>query len=139
MLPSSDMNGKDPVRSWYTIPLFLSANAPNPNTFAIDSLLSSPIRCGCSEYITELCSELSPILPTGCIGTVVSGIRTGGCVRLGVVLLILWRGRFICPFAVAGLGFKYFRINFSLIFGHPFRNPFRTAFDNVEICGLHND
>ena len=50
-----------------------------------------------------------------------------------------WQGRFICPFAVAGLGFKYFRINFTLTFGHPSRNPFRTALSIVEIFGLHND
>ena len=58
---------------------------------------------------------------------------------LGVVLFIPWRGRFICPFAVAGLGFKYFRINFTLTFGHPSRNPFRTAFNSDDIFGLHND
>jgi hypothetical protein len=37
----------------------------------------------------------------------------------GVVLLIPCLGLFICPFPVAGLGFKYFRINFLLMFGHP--------------------
>jgi hypothetical protein len=31
------------------------------------------------------------------------------------------------------------RINFTLTFGHPSRNPFRTAFSIVEIFGLHND
>ncbi len=145
MLPSNDMNGNDPVRSWYTMPLFLSANAPNTNTFAMDPSLSSTIRVGrcglysdedCSENITDVCSELSLPLNTGCIGTTMSG-----CVAFcrGVVLLIPWRGRFICPFAVAGLGFKYFRINFTLTFGHPSRNPFRTAFNIVEIFGLHND
>jgi hypothetical protein len=35
------MNGNDPVRSWYTIPLFLSANAPKANMFTIDSSSSS--------------------------------------------------------------------------------------------------
>ena len=144
-LPSSDMNGNDPVRSWYTMPLFLSANAPNTNTFAMDPSLSSTIRVGrcglysdedCSENITDVCSELSLPLNTGCSGTTMSG-----CVAfcLGVVLLFPWRGRFICPFAVAGLGFKYLRINFTLTFGHPSRNPFRTAFSIVEIFGLHND
>jgi hypothetical protein len=139
------MNGNDPVRSWYTIPLFLSANAPNTNTFAMDPSLSSTIRVGrcglysdedCSENITDVCSELSLPLNTGCSGT-----TTSGCVAFcrGVVLLIPWRGRFICPFAVAGLGFKYLRINFTLTFGHPSRNPFRTALSIVEIFGLHND
>ena len=53
--------------------------------------------------------------------------------------LIPWRGRFICPLAVAGLGFKYLSINFTLTFGHPSRNPFRTALSIVEIFGLHKD
>jgi hypothetical protein len=90
----------------------------------------------CSENITDVCSELLLPLNTGCSGTMMSG-----CIAFcrGVVLLIPWRGRFICPFAVAGLGFKYFRINFTLTFGHPSRNPFRTAFNIVEIFGLHND
>ena len=58
---------------------------------------------------------------------------------LGVVLLSPWHCLFICPFAVAGLGFKYFRINFALIFGQPSRNPFRTAFNIVDNFGLHKD
>jgi hypothetical protein len=37
-------------------------------------------------------------------------------VAFGVVLRMPCLGHFICPFAVAGLGFKYFRINFSLMF-----------------------
>ena len=144
-LPSSDMNGNDPVRSWYTMPLFLSANAPNTNTFAIDPSLSSTISVGCcvlfldelvSKNITDVCSELSLLLSTGCGETVLCGRVV--CI-LGVVLFIPWRGRFIRPFTVAGLGFKYFRINFTLTFGHPSRNPFLTAFNIVEIFGLHND
>ena len=43
------------------------------------------------------------------------------------------------PLAVAGLGFKYLSINFSERFGHPLRNPRRTAFSRVDIFGLHND
>ena len=57
----------------------------------------------------------------------------------GHVLLMPCSGRFMCPFAVAGLGFRYLRINFSVKFGHPFRKPFRTAFSSVDIFGLHND
>ena len=59
--------------------------------------------------------------------------------RCLAALLSVVVGRLICPFAVAGLGFKYFRINFTLTFGHPSRNLFRTAFNIVEIFGLHND
>ena len=45
----------------------------------------------------------------------------------------------MCPFAVAGLGLRYLRINSSLIFGHPLRNPLRVALINLEIFGLHKD
>jgi hypothetical protein len=55
------------------------------------------------------------------------------------VLLILCQGRFMCPFAVAGLGFKYLRINFLLMPGHPFKKPRLVAFNRVEIFGLHKD
>jgi hypothetical protein len=34
---------------------------------------------------------------------------------------------------------RYFRISFLLMFGHPLRNPFRVAFNSVEILVLHND
>jgi hypothetical protein len=57
----------------------------------------------------------------------------------GVVLQILWRGRFMCPLAVAGLRLRYFKINFLLMFGHPSRNPRRTALSNVKILGLPRD
>ena len=56
-----------------------------------------------------------------------------------VVLLIPFFGRFICPLAVAGLGFKYFVTNSLDRFGHPFKKPFRNAFIRLEIFGLHND
>jgi hypothetical protein len=68
-----------------------------------------------------------------------------GCVNGGVVLgglghvLLLWWGHFMWPLAVARLGFKYLRINISLIFGHPFKKPHRVTFKSVEIQGLHNN
>ncbi len=40
-LPSSDMNGNDPVKLLYTTPSLLSANAPKQNTFTMDSVLLS--------------------------------------------------------------------------------------------------
>ncbi len=58
---------------------------------------------------------------------------------LGHVLLIPWRERFMCLFAVAGLQFKYLLINSLLMFGHPFKKPCRVAFNRVEIVGLHKD
>ncbi len=57
----------------------------------------------------------------------------------GRVLLMPCLGRFMCPFAVAGLGFRYLRINFSFKFGHPFRKPFQMVFSSVDIFGLHNN
>ncbi len=57
----------------------------------------------------------------------------------GHVLLMPCLGRFMWPFAVAGLGFRYLRINFSVQFGHPMRKPFSTAFSSVNIFGLHNN
>ncbi len=68
------------------------------------------------------------ILRTFCAGTIV----------LGVVLLMPWRGRFMCHFVVAGIWLRYFKINFLEIFGHPLRYPLGTAFCNVENGGLHS-
>ncbi len=58
---------------------------------------------------------------------------------LGWVFLIPCCGHFMCPLAVARLGFRYLRISFLDMLGHPLRNPFCTAFNNVEIFGLHNN
>ena len=57
----------------------------------------------------------------------------------GVVLRIPWRGRFMWPFAVAGIGFRYLRISFSEMLGHPFRNPVCVAVGSLDILGLHSD
>jgi hypothetical protein len=78
------MNGNDPVRSWYTMPLFLSAKAPNANMFAIDSLSSSlMMRWGSkfpsiglrARYILDF---LLWILGTGAGGRVLTGTCTAG-------------------------------------------------------------
>ncbi len=55
-----------------------------------------------------------------------------------MVLRIPWHGRFIWPLAVAGIGFKYLRISFSEMLGHPLRKPLRVAFRSLDIVGLHN-
>jgi hypothetical protein len=77
------------------------------------------------------------------MGTFICGIGWGtldeGGVALARVLWIPCHGRFMCSFAVAGLGFKYLRINVSLMPGHPFKYPRRVAFSRLEIFGLHND
>jgi hypothetical protein len=39
----------------------------------------------------------------------------------------------MCPLAIAGLGFKYLRINVLLIFGRLFKKPRCVAFKSVEI------
>jgi hypothetical protein len=54
-----------------------------------------------------------------------------------LVLLIPFLGRFMCPLAVAGLGFKYLVTSSSDRLGHPFKKPFRNAFNSEDILGLH--
>jgi hypothetical protein len=46
-----------------------------------------------------------------------------------VTSFILW--------LLQGWELRYFRINFSNKFGHPFRKPLHTALRSVEILGLH--
>ena len=53
------------------------------------------------------------------------------------VLLIPFFRRFICPFAVAGLGFKYLVTSSSERLGHPFKKPLRKAFNREDTLGLH--
>ena len=129
------------------IPLVLSANAPKQNTFAIvASSLSIPVRfvvrgsC-CLPYAGPGYACIS--WPSGTIGTFICGIGWGTSVAGGFglarVLLMPCLGRFMCPFAVARLGFKYLRINVLLIPGHPFKYPHRVAFNREENFGLHND
>jgi hypothetical protein len=43
------------------------------------------------------------------------------------------------PLAVAGLGFKYLRMSFSEMLGHPFRKPLRVALRSLDILGFHSD
>ena len=54
---------------------------------------------------------------------------------------VLWmpcRGRAICSFAVAGLGFRYFVLPCRVRFGHPLRYPCLMAFRSVAIVGLQS-
>ncbi len=79
-----------------------------------------------------------------CSGGCTVGIATptsfhGSIMFFSHVLLIPCQGRFIWPFAVAELGWRYLRINFSERLGHPLRNPFQTALSRVEVLGLHNN
>ncbi len=52
---------------------------------------------------------------------------------------MLWRGCFMWPLAIAELGLRYLRSNFSERLWHPLRNPLRTAFKRVKILGLHRE
>ena len=63
----------------------------------------------------------------------------GSGLCFGVVLWMPCRGCFMWPFAVAGLGFRYFSISFSEMLGHPLRKPLRVALRSVDIVGLHRD
>ena len=62
-----------------------------------------------------------------------------GCVAFFEVLRMPFAGRFMCPFAVAVLGGRYFVISRSVRLGHPSRYPARVAFSSVEMGGLHKD
>jgi hypothetical protein len=56
------------------------------------------------------------------------------------VLLMPWQGCFMWSFAVVGLGFRYWRINNSEIFGNPaLRKPLHIALSRVDILGLPKD
>ena len=61
------------------------------------------------------------------------------CSDLVLVLRIPFFGRFMWPFAVAGLWFRYFVTSSLLRLGHPLRKPFFNAFMRLEIVGLHRD
>ncbi len=149
MLPLYDMNGNEPVKLWYTIPLFLSANAPKQNTFAIDSLSLSPIRLGPVECPYPFSgyawtswksgNTCRLIWVAGCQGaSSMVGIGTS-LGAFGCILLMPWQGRFMWPFAVVGLGCRYWRINNSKIFGHHLRKPSRIAVSGVDNLELPND
>ncbi len=131
------MKGNAPVRLLYTTPLCFSANAPKQKTFAIVSLSPlSPIRFGMLGSCT-----------IGCMGSsagIISSSTMFGVwsprefFLLGVVLSIPCLGLFMCPLAVARLAFKYFRINFLLMLGHPLRKPCRNALRRLDMFGLYN-
>jgi len=127
------------------MPLILSANAPKQKTFAIDS------SSGMMFIPSILASYASPgygrgsSLYCGKRGEATWGIGIGtGCTALPFVLAFLlvlhipFLGRFMCPLAVAGLGFRYLvTISSSDRLGHPFKKPFRKALKREDILGLH--
>ena len=53
----------------------------------------------------------------------------GSVLFFGVVLRMPCRGRFMWPFAVAGLGFRYFKYQFFGDVGAPFEETFTHRFE----------
>ncbi len=141
MLLSKDMKGKLPVRSEYTTPVCTQAKALKQNMFTIEELPSSIIMCGnaCTcAWLRIGCGwtaarESMSCVPgntgDGCEVTMSDMAR--GCVGLVCVLLIPCHALFMCSLAVAGLGFRCFRITFSNKFGHPLRKPLHIAFRSI--------
>jgi hypothetical protein len=112
-LPSSKVNGNEPVESLYTTPLFLFANAPKQMTFAMDSSLSIPIRWDPVMCHTQASDTV------GAAKKWQSRCKRTGMMRmgampikgiLGVVLRIPCRDHFICPLAALRLGLRYLSI-----------------------------
>jgi hypothetical protein len=54
-----------------------------------------------------------------------------------IVLLFPFFGRFMCLFAIAGLGFKYLVTSSLDRLGQPFKKPFPKAINIENILGLH--
>ena len=93
MFPSSDMNGNAPVRSLYSIPVHLLANAAKQNIFASDETLSVSIMFALLghggmgdtlEWLIEILSELQGSSGTGGI--------TLACISFCLVLRMPIRG-----------------------------------------------
>ena len=115
----------------YMTLVLLSANAPKQKIFAINESLLSGITFW---YLVPSCICRGMI----CWFTGVLSCCTIG-VFFGVVLCMPCRGRFMWPFAVAGLGLRYLSISFLEMFGHPLRKLFWVALRSVDILGLHSN
>jgi hypothetical protein len=70
------------------------------------------------------------------IGIIIGGERS---LWRHCVLRMPFLGRFMWPFAVAGLELRYFVIPLAVRFGHPLRYHHGMVFSRVEICELHKD
>ena len=68
--------------------------------------------------------------------TIWGGLAWGGDNCFGVGLCMPWRGFFMYPLAVAGLGFRYFNMASGDMYGHPLRKPFLVALRSFDIFGL---
>ncbi len=122
------MKGKLPVRSLYTTQLILSVKALKQKTLAIDS--SSGIML--HQKLARLAAQSLGLVLVPHVFWAPVGVF------FGCVLLIPFFGLFMCPFAIAGLGFKYFVASSSLILGPPLRKPLHNAFKREVIFRLHS-
>jgi hypothetical protein len=114
---------------------------PIINKFANDSLLLLRIfGVGPIAGITIM-GSICWLKATSGTGRMIGAMlgTVGSFVVAHHVLRMPWRSRFRCPFAIAGLGLRYFKINFLDMFGHPFRKPFLIALSKVDSFGLQRD
>ncbi len=119
----------NPVRSLYNIPVCLSANIPKQKIFPTELSSSSTMTFGPCLIVPTLIegsdtSSTLLLLLMGAACTFGSCCSDGGaCGCRCVVLWIPWWGRFMWPFAVAGLGLRYRVTPLSVRLGHPLRKP----------------
>ncbi len=130
------------MQSLNTTPVVLSANAPKQKKFAIDSSSTSVMRLG-SWALQSLSSSLSAMRPGMGGWSTIMGGRGGGvasCVIFCGLIVVLrrpFRGLFICPFDVAGLGWRYLRTMFAWRWGAPLRKLRFMACKSDDMGGLH--
>ncbi len=133
------MNGNVPVRSLYNV--LVCANVAKQNRFAsvwlsILSSITLGIRAKGISGIGGYCWCTMSL-------TTIGGRRHGDASAWTIVGVLVLRmpclGRFICPFAVAGLGSRYFVTPCNIRLGHPLRYPRQIAMKRVEILGLQRD
>ncbi len=145
------MNGKLPVRSLYTTPVIFvgkSTEAKNVgNGFIICNYVGANRRVVSRAVVWGRLVERGRIGGFTCVIGECGIVAKAGCCGLGLnarrgfvfVLRIPFLGHFMCPLAVAGLGFRYFVTRSLLRFWHPLRKPFFNAFMRLDIMGLQSD
>jgi hypothetical protein len=119
------------VRLLYNVPVRLSANGAKQNRFALQGISSSSIMFAviCVDELEDALLCMAPYagpeysFGSWKIGSTGSSTQGNGIglAGLGCMLRMPWFGCFICPFAVAGLGFRYLVTPFAVILGHPLR------------------
>ncbi len=129
-LPSIDMSGKFPLRSLYTSPLMLSAKALKQKPWQLTCRRVSHVHSG--KHCMQGCWKEGGSSKIGNTCGIICGTVAGASLVVatcfGCVLLIHFFDLFLCPLAVAGLGFKYFVTSSSLILGHPFEEALLQCF-----------